>query len=203
MRPLPLFMLPLTACAPVRPSDSVLPPLSPPAALDAAGEPPSAAPPTAEPEAGPRVQGAAGDVFSDAEVVSPTPARPQEAAEPEEAAPAVPVPPLGARPVAGEASPGPLAPQWSPEAVAPPSWGVRLVAVVPGTQPPRAVLAFGDGEEVVVSPGSMLEEAGLVVLAVGQRAVHVARLEPDGDRVRIDTEVLYPLYADGLGQNVP
>jgi hypothetical protein len=72
-------------------------------------------------------------------------------------------------------------------------WGVRLVALVPGTQPPRAVLGLTSGKEVVVEPGSFVEEARLVVLAIGNEGVQVAYVEPQGDRASVRTENLVPL----------
>ncbi len=75
-----------------------------------------------------------------------------------------------------------------------PSWGVRLVSTLPDTQPPRAVLALGSGEEVVVEPGSILPSERVVVMAVGRDAVQVAYIRPDGDHARIDTVTLQALY---------
>jgi hypothetical protein len=72
-------------------------------------------------------------------------------------------------------------------------WGVRLVAVLPNTQPPRAVLGLASGEEVVVEPGSFVEAARVVVLAVGSEGVQVAYVEPNGDRTKVRTEMLSPL----------
>ena len=74
-------------------------------------------------------------------------------------------------------------------------WGVRLLAIVPRTQPPRAVLGLVSGEEVVVEPGSFVPDARVVVLAVGSDAVQVAYVEPHGDRTHVRTETLLPLHA--------
>lgn len=78
--------------------------------------------------------------------------------------------------------------------VAAPVFGPRLLAVLSGTQPPRAVLSLADGREVVVEPGSMLADDGLVVLAVGDRAVEIAEIYPRGDRAAVQTRQLLPLY---------
>lgn len=73
-------------------------------------------------------------------------------------------------------------------------WGVRLLSVIPDSQPPRAVLGLPDGREVVVSPGAMLPEAQVVVLAIGRDAVQIAEVLPDGDRAVVRSQMLSPLY---------
>ena len=77
---------------------------------------------------------------------------------------------------------------------APLGWAVRLVSTVPAAQPPRAILGLPDGREVVVTPGSMVPEVGLVVLAIGPQAVQLARVQPVGDHATVDAFNLTPLY---------
>lgn len=84
-------------------------------------------------------------------------------------------------------------PLW-PQGTAEGSWGVRLVSTVSSAQPPRAILGLPDGAEVVVEPGTLLPEAQLVILAIGQDAVQVAEIVPAGDRARVETQVLRALY---------
>lgn len=73
-------------------------------------------------------------------------------------------------------------------------WPVRLVSTLPQAQPPRAILGLPSGEERVVSPGSMLAEQGLVVMAVSGDKVTLARIAPAGDHARIDTIELSAQY---------
>lgn len=74
------------------------------------------------------------------------------------------------------------------------AFGLRLVTTLPDTQPPRAILALGDGREVVVSPGDFLEAPRALVMAVGSDGVQIAHVEPHGDAVRIRPETLSALY---------
>jgi len=75
-----------------------------------------------------------------------------------------------------------------------PGWGVRLVATLPAAQPPRAVLGLPTGTEVVVSPGSMVPEVGVVVIAVGQGTVDLALVTPEGDHARVEQRTLHAQY---------
>ena len=82
--------------------------------------------------------------------------------------------------------------RWSPgDAGA--RWSVRLLRILPDVAPPRAVLGLPSGREIVVSPGTMIPEHDLVVMAIGTDAVQVDRIVADGDRTRVETEVLRPL----------
>lgn len=91
-----------------------------------------------------------------------------------------------------------VAPEPAPAATAglasQPAWGLRVVATVPAAQPPRAVLGLPSGEEVVVSPGSMLPEVGVLVVAIGQGAVQIARVTPAGDHATIESQSLLAQY---------
>jgi hypothetical protein len=75
-----------------------------------------------------------------------------------------------------------------------PGWGVRLVATQPAAQPPRAVLGLPTGKEVVVSPGSMVPEVGVLVIAVGQGTVDLALVTPEGDHARVEQRTLHAQY---------
>lgn len=85
----------------------------------------------------------------------------------------------------------------APEAVGLPSepaWGVRLLQTLPAAQPPRAAIGLSSGEEIIVAPGSMISDAGLVVIAVGDQTVQLARVEAVGDHAEIETVTLHALY---------
>ncbi len=97
-----------------------------------------------------------------------------------------------------DALPGePLSPTTPPAAAAPPPappsvglppqtrWPVRLLSTLPQAQPPRAILGLPNGEEIVVSPGSMLAELGLVVVAVSEGRCDLAQVAPAGDHATI------------------
>ncbi len=71
---------------------------------------------------------------------------------------------------------------------------VRLVSTLPQAQPPRAVLGLPDGSEVVVAPGSVLGPQGLVVLAVMDGRVQLARVHAAGDHAQIDNIELTAQY---------
>jgi len=110
------------------------------------------------------------------------------ATSPEGAAPAVAAP---------EATPAP-APAPAAASLAPLTaglgWGVRLVSIVPAAQPPRAILGLPDGREVVVTPGAMVPDAGIVVLSVGTRAVQIARVHGVGDHATVESVDLVPQF---------
>ncbi len=103
---------------------------------------------------------------------------------------AAPAPEAAAVEAPAPAVPAPL-PTGLPATV---QWPVRLVSTLPQAQPPRAILGLPSGEERVVSPGSILAEQGLVVMAVTADRVQLARIEPAGDHARIDTIELSAQY---------
>ncbi len=73
-------------------------------------------------------------------------------------------------------------------------WPVRLVSTLPQAQPPRAILGLPSGEEIVVSPGSMLADQGLVVVSVSAGKVDLAQIEPAGDHATITNIELSAQY---------
>lgn len=108
---------------------------------------------------------------------------------PEIPAPAVPDAPVapGAVPVGASLA--------TPTAVFAPSegWPVRLVATVPGAQPPRAILGLPGGEELVVTPGTMVPGANLIVVAIGRQTVDVAEITAVGDHATVKARTLHAL----------
>ncbi len=88
-----------------------------------------------------------------------------------------------------------------PPAPAPPapiasamSWPVRLVKTLPETNPPRAILGLPDGRELVVSPGTMVPEHGLVVIAIGPNSAQIAQITPQGDFAAVSPLTLQTMY---------
>ncbi|MFH1463235.1 MAG: hypothetical protein ABIO70_02510, partial [Pseudomonadota bacterium] len=73
------------------------------------------------------------------------------------------------------------------------AWPLRLVATVAGAQPPRAILGLPGGAEVVVTPGTMLPEASVVVMAVGAASVELAEVRPAGDHAVVQPRTLLAL----------
>ncbi len=69
-------------------------------------------------------------------------------------------------------------------------WPLRLVATTPNAQPPRAILGLPDGQELVVRPGAMVPELGVVVMSVGAGSVEVARIVPAGDHAMVQSQTL-------------
>lgn len=76
-------------------------------------------------------------------------------------------------------------------------WPVRLVSTIPQAQPPRAILGLPDGSERVVSPGSMVPELGLVVMAVTADRVQLAKVSPAGDHAAIESVEISAQYGAG------
>jgi hypothetical protein len=74
------------------------------------------------------------------------------------------------------------------------AWPVRLVTTVPNASPPRAILGLPDGREVVVNPGSMVPDMGLVVVAIAPNSAELARIAPAGDHATIETLTLQAQY---------
>lgn len=74
------------------------------------------------------------------------------------------------------------------------AWGVRLLQTMPNAQPPRAALGLPDGSEIVVSPGSMLPQAGIIVISVSADKAQLAKVEPQGDHANIETLTLFAQF---------
>ena len=104
---------------------------------------------------------------------------------------------------APEAAPDDIPEVVAAEAVAPPpvvttpmmtQWPVRLVKTIPDTNPPRAILGLPSGEELVVSPGTMVPEHGLVVIAIGPSSAQLAQVTPQGDHAAVSPLTLQTMY---------
>ena len=104
-----------------------------------------------------------------------------------------------AAPAAAAAPPEPTPP---PAPVATPgwptpvtkAWPVRLVTTVPNASPPRAILGLPDGREVVVNPGSMVPDLGIVVVAISPNSAELAKVAPAGDHATIESMTLTAQY---------
>ncbi len=93
------------------------------------------------------------------------------------------------------ASVAPAAAAVSPVGVpSPTSFPVRLVSTIVSAQPPRAVIGLPSGQEVVVSPGSVLAAEGLVVMAVMDGRVQLAKIKPQGDHAAIESVEISAQY---------
>jgi len=108
--------------------------------------------------------------------------------EPEPAATSEPTAPTPA------ASNAPTMKSGWPDGMAGTQWPVRLVTTVPNASPPRAILGLPDGREIVVNPGSMVPEMGLVVVAIAPGAAELARIAPAGDHATIESMTLQAQY---------
>ena len=97
-------------------------------------------------------------------------------------------------PAATEAAPAPSAAP-APFGLAPSAqFPVRLVSTLPTAQPPRAVLGLPSGQEVVVTPGSILAEQGLIVMTVGNGRASLAKVSNAGDHANVETVELTAQY---------
>jgi len=101
------------------------------------------------------------------EAVSSTEAAPEPAPEPASAS-VVPMPAAPASTATGSMG-----------------WPVRLVRTHLDEQPPSAILAMPDGRRIVVSPGDMVPERGLVVMAIGRERVQLAAVHSNGDHATV------------------
>lgn len=188
--------------ATVKPVDASAPdadaPTPPADAAPSAGGAPAAAPGEGS-AAAPAVDDAAAQAALLAEAFGSAGAPP---ATPPPAAPGAPPVPAAAPPVATQPplptppppATAPARAAWAPGTRIEGTWGVRVVSVTPRSNPPRAILGMADGTERVVEPGTMLADEHLVVMAIGEDAVQVSRVVPDGDRVRIESEILTAMY---------
>jgi hypothetical protein len=92
-------------------------------------------------------------------------------------------------------SPAVLAPvAFDPHGKIPGSWGLRLVSTVLDADPPRAIIGFPDGHEEVVQAGTLLPNEGVAVMAIGNNAVQIAVIIPEGDHARIESRVISALF---------
>ncbi len=73
-------------------------------------------------------------------------------------------------------------------------WPVRLVQTLPDTQPPRAILGLPDGRELVVSPGTLIPDQGLVVMAISDDTLQLVKIRPRGDHAVVTEQTLHALY---------
>jgi len=94
----------------------------------------------------------------------------------------------------------PVVSRWTPDQAVSLSGAVQLISTTAQSQPPRAILGLADGTEVVVEPGTMLPDERIVVLAVGQDAVQIAEITPEGDRARMESRILQAMYRQGGGE---
>lgn len=67
---------------------------------------------------------------------------------------------------------------------------IQLVTSIPEAVPPRAILALPDGKEIVVKPGQMVPDVGLLVLSIDKDQVEISRVEAAGSRATVHNEVL-------------
>ncbi len=71
---------------------------------------------------------------------------------------------------------------------------IHLVSVLPNAVPPRAILALPSGKEIVVKPGQMVPELGLIVLRITAQNVEIAKVEHDGQQASVHTQILQSQY---------
>jgi hypothetical protein len=119
------------------------------------------------------------------------PASPEATGDsPSSQTPPPPPPPVQAAP---PAPPPPTTSQGWPQTLGK-AWPVRLVTTVPNAVPPRAILGLPNGKEVVVNPGSMVPELGLVVVAISPGSAELAKIAPAGDHATIESVTLRSQY---------
>ena len=118
-----------------------------------------------------------------------SPAAPADAGDAETsteaAAPTEPTPDAAVAPGESKPAPRPAVAQASAPATGTMGWPVRLVRTHLDEQPPSAILAMPDGRRIVVSPGDMVPERGLVVMAIGRERVQLAAVSSSGDHATV------------------
>ena len=72
-------------------------------------------------------------------------------------------------------------------------WPVQVIGILSETFPKRAVLRRANGSEISVQAGQFISEERLVVLAIGQNHVSLAKVHPDGNVTKIQQMDLQPL----------
>ena len=107
-------------------------------------------------------------------------AAPASASVAKPAAPAASEPAPQAQPVAQASAQAAAA-----TATATAGWPIRLVRTHLDEQPPSAILALPDGRRIVVPPGDMVPERGLVVMAIGRERVQLAAINSNGDHATV------------------
>jgi hypothetical protein len=196
-----VVVMALAGCVSVPPSSDVLTPARVATAAPAVVAPVDTDAPVAEPA--PEAPAAAkpddksgfdfeGDDRDPTEKADPkaAPLSPAEMAAGLGIIPAAPASPAGAAPSA-PAAPPMLSPMPSFDANL---WGVRLVSTVIDATPPRAILGLAGGREIVVTPGQLVPEARVIVLAIGRDRVQVAEVTPEGDHATVRTTMIEALY---------
>jgi hypothetical protein len=133
------------------------------------------------------------DLLAIARGEDPSTPEPETAAAPEESPPPVAEAPSFPSAIEQPSAPPPPPPSAWGETLGK-SWPVRLVTTVPNASPPRAILGLPDGREVVVNPGSMVPDMGLVVVAIAPNSAELARIAPAGDHATIETLTLQAQY---------
>ena len=128
------------------------------------------------------------DVVEDAKLATATPS-----GSTEKATAPPPPPPAAPPPTATPPVPAPATGNGWPDQVGK-AWPVRLVTTVPNASPPRAILGLPDGKEVVVNPGSMVPDLGLVVVAISPGSAELAKIAPAGDHATIESITLRAQY---------
>ncbi|MEM6929088.1 MAG: hypothetical protein AAF602_19275 [Myxococcota bacterium] len=71
------------------------------------------------------------------------------------------------------------------------AFGVHLVGTMVDADPPNAVLRLPSGQKTLVEAGQMLDDDGLLVLAVGDRVVKVVKVTKQGWYAKVETAVLH------------
>ena len=100
------------------------------------------------------------------------------------AAPATPEPTPAAPAAVAPAmvAPAAPAPMWDPASQRPikGSFGITVVDTRVDLQPPEARIILPNGERATLTPGDMVPQFGVVLLAVGRDAVQIATVSPEG-----------------------
>ncbi|MEN0061674.1 MAG: hypothetical protein AAGA48_05955 [Myxococcota bacterium] len=71
------------------------------------------------------------------------------------------------------------------------AFGVTLVGTMVDASPPNAVLRLPNGDKALVEAGEMLDDAGLLVLAVGDKVVKIVKVTKEGWYASVETATLH------------
>jgi hypothetical protein len=182
----------LGGCEQIAPSGNPLEPVvAAPASAEPGSEEPEPGVETTEESSEEVFSISSEDLLAIARGEDPSTPEPETVAAPKESPPPVAAAPPPQPTIEQPAAPTPSS-GWG-EAVGK-AWPVRLVTTVPNASPPRAILGLPDGREVVVNPGSMVPDLGLVVVAIAPNSAELARIAPAGDHATIETLTLQAQY---------
>ena len=79
-------------------------------------------------------------------------------------------------------------------------WSPTLVSTIPSIPVPKAVITLPSGKDIVVQPGDILREEGVVIMSVGQDSVEIAIVSNAGGTAAIQNLTLHSQIKQAHGE---